>query len=149
MSEALAPVRNSVGFIHNSTFLLLTWTLVLALMSVRLALEFNAQTTEARAHEMEQVEKYMRICIVAHNGFEAAVLMISPSEPLLAEAARQCMSAYNLTFNMPTSLLEHLTTMGLDKRDRGELVAQVILILAADKACKKHLATASKQQYTQ
>ncbi|KAM6504148.1 hypothetical protein JOM56_001091 [Amanita muscaria] len=107
----------------------------LTLMSVRLALEFNAQTTEGRACEMEQVEKYMRVCILVHKGFETAVT-ISPSEPLLAEAARHS-SIFN--FNMPASLLEHLTKMGLDKGDRGELVAQVILISAADKACEEHL----------
>ena len=116
-------------------------------MSVWLALEFNAQTTEAPAHETEHVEKYMHVCILIHKGFETAV-MISPSEPLLAEAARQYMSTYSSTFNMPASLLEHLTTMGLDKGDWGELVAQVILILAANKACEKHLATAGEQLST-
>lgn len=116
-------------------------------MSVRLALEFNAQTTEARACELEQVEKYMRVCIRIHKGFETAVT-ISPSEPLLAEAARQHMSAHSSRINLPASLLEHLTTMGLDKGDRGELVAQVILILAADKACEEHLAISGNQLST-
>jgi hypothetical protein len=92
---------------------------------------------------MEQVEKYMRVCILIHKGFETAVT-ISPSEPLLAEAARQYMSTHS-SFNMPASLLEHLTTMGLDKGDQGELVAQILLILAADKACEEHLAIAGKQ----
>ena len=113
-------------------------------MSVRLALEFNAQTTDARAREMEQVEKYMRVCIVVHQGFETAVT-ISPSEPLLAEAARQYMSASSLKFNTPACLLEHWTTMGLGKGDRGELVAQVLMISAADKACAEHLNIAHKQ----
>src|SRR5262249_24080001 len=141
ISQILAPVPNSVRVNHLQNFLL-TWTLTLALMSVRLALEFNAQTTEARAYEMEQVEKHMRVCILVHKGLDTAVT-ISPSEPILAEAARQYMSTYG--FDMPASLLEHLTTMGLDKGDRGELAAQLILILAADKACEKQLATAGEQ----
>ncbi|KIL57284.1 hypothetical protein M378DRAFT_396218 [Amanita muscaria Koide BX008] len=58
------------------------------------------------------------------------------------------MTARSSTFNMPASLLEHLTTMGLDKGDRGELAAQVILILAADKACEEHLAIAGEQLST-
>ena len=116
-------------------------------MSVRFALEFNAQTTEGHAREMEQVEKHMRVCILIHKGFETAVT-ISPSEPLLAEAARQYMTTHSSRFNTAASLLEHLTTMGLDKGDRGELVAQVILILVADKACEKHLATAGEQLST-
>jgi hypothetical protein len=113
-------------------------------MSVRLVPEFNAQTADARVREMEQVEKHMRICILVHKGFEMAAT-ISPSEPLLAEAARQYMSTYSSRFNMQACLLEHLTTMGLDKGERGELVAQVLLILAADKACEEHLAIVGKQ----
>jgi hypothetical protein len=104
-------------------------------MSVRLGLEFNAQTTEARTREMEQVEKHMRVRMF--DGFETAVTT-SPSEPLLAEAARRFMSA-GPPFNMPSSLLEQLETMGLVKGDRGELVAEVLLILAADKAIEAHL----------
>src|ERR1700759_3384557 len=115
-------------------------TLVLALMSVRLGLQFDAQTTEARVREMEQVEKHMRVCILADNGFKPPVT-ISPSEPLLAEAARRYMSQSSSIFNMPAGLLEHLTILSLGKGGRGRLVAQVLLILAADKACGVRLAT--------
>ncbi|KIL64400.1 hypothetical protein M378DRAFT_163135 [Amanita muscaria Koide BX008] len=139
-SGSLDTKGDIVGFarqklMHGEDLKTLSSSVKLALMSVRLALEFNAQTTEARACEMEQVEKYMRVCILVHKGFETAVT-ISPSEPLLAEAARH---SSIFSFNMPASLLEHLTKMGQDKGDRGELVAQVILILAADKACEEHL----------
>ena len=55
-------------------------------MAVRLALEFNATTLVSQIKEKEQVEKYMRVCLLVNEGFETAVT-IAPSEPLLAEGA--------------------------------------------------------------
>ncbi|KAF8806794.1 hypothetical protein BYT27DRAFT_7233606 [Phlegmacium glaucopus] len=107
----------------------------LACLSVRLALEFNPISTEVRARELEQVEKYMRVCLVVYGNFETA-MTVSPSEPILAEAARSLMKD-NPTFDVPRSLLEQLEKPGLDKGDRGELVAELLLILASDAAYHK------------
>src|SRR5215475_2688237 len=101
-------------------------------MAVRMALEFNPISTETRARELEQVEKYMRVCLVVHEGFETAVT-ISPSEPLLSEASRLLMTEHP-SFDVPRTLLQELEKPGLDKGDRGELIAELLLILASDAA---------------
>jgi hypothetical protein len=107
----------------------------IACMSVRLALQFNAVTADARRREREQVESHMRVCIMVHKGFESAVT-VSPSEPLLAEAARHAMARGS--FDLPASLAQELQTPGIAKGYRGELAALVILILAIDAAIKNH-----------
>lgn len=89
-------------------------------------------TTEDQTRERTQVEKYMRICILVHKDFETTV-SISPSEPLLAEASRYIMTASS-TFDMPGALLKELESQSLDKGDRGELIGEVLLILAVDAA---------------
>ncbi|KAF7795136.1 hypothetical protein EIP86_006283 [Pleurotus ostreatoroseus] len=55
----------------------------------------------------------------------------SPSEPLLAEAARKLWE--KPWFNAPLSLLDHISHPSLDSGDRGEVVATLLLLLAADK----------------
>ena len=101
-------------------------------MAVRLALEFSAVSTASRNRELEQVEKYMRVCMRIDKDFEK-VVTTSPSEPILAEASRLVMLD-NPAFNVPRALLKQLEKPGLDKGDRGELVAELLLILASDAA---------------
>jgi len=89
-------------------------------------------TTATQSRERTQVKKYMRICIQVHEDFETTV-SISPSEPLLANAARFIMNV-NPNFDMPGALLKEMQSFGLDKGDRGELIAEVLLIQAIDVA---------------
>ncbi|KAF8815386.1 hypothetical protein BYT27DRAFT_7333931 [Phlegmacium glaucopus] len=77
----------------------------------------------------------MRVCLVVHDSFETA-MTVSPSEPILAEAARNLMKD-NPTFDVPRSLLQQLEKPGLNKGDRGELIAELLLILASDAAYHK------------
>jgi hypothetical protein len=104
-------------------------------MAVRLALEFNATTLVSQMKEREQVEKYMRICLLVHEGFETAVT-ITPSEPLLAEGVFLIMREQE-AFNLPFTLLKELEGPGLDKGDRGELICLVLLTLARDLVAKR------------
>ena len=60
---------------------------ILACLSVRFALEFNADSI-SREVECAQVERHMRLCISVTTGFERLVTLAG-SEPLLAEAASQ------------------------------------------------------------
>lgn len=60
------------------------------------------------------------------------VITTAPSEPILAEAARMRMSQEG--YNLPEQLLAQLASSGLDKGNRGELIALAILILALDKS---------------
>jgi hypothetical protein len=79
--------------------------------------------------EMIQVEKHMRVCLSVRPGFTSA-MTIAASEPILAEAARDVM----LRMNSPEELLQALRLSGMDKGDRGEMVAMMLLLLAYDKA---------------
>ncbi|KAF8637024.1 hypothetical protein AX17_003093 [Amanita inopinata Kibby_2008] len=120
------------GFLPNWKDIVDSPGIQLSLMSVRLALEFNSTSMRVRARELEHVEKHMRVCLHLHHNLETA-LTISPSEPILAEASRLIM-LNNSEFNFSRSLLQHLEKLVLDKGDRGELVAKLLLILASDAA---------------
>lgn len=98
-------------------------------------------STETRARELEQVEKYMRVCVLVDKGFET-MMTISPSEPLLAEAARMLMLDF---FDAPRALLEQLEKPGLDKGDRGEVVNELLFILASDMAFHNKVAKSGEQ----
>lgn len=102
---------------------------MLAIIGTRVPLEFNASNFVGRKSERILVEKHMRVCLGIKPGFESAVT-VAASEPLLAEAARLAMNR----FLVPQALVEALSTSGLDKGDRGELIAMLILLRAQDNA---------------
>jgi hypothetical protein len=99
-------------------------------MAVCLALEFNATTLVSQNRERTQVEKHMWVCLVMNLGFETAVI-ITPSEPLLAEAAYLLMQDCK-AFDLPRVLLSKLEQPGLDKGNQGELICLVLLLIACD-----------------
>ena len=88
----------------------------LACLTVRLGLDFRATSWTEREREREQVERHMRLCLAATPGFHNMVT-ISPSEPLLAEAAHRAMA--NQTVDMAQALLEHIDSSYLKAGDRG------------------------------
>lgn len=102
-------------------------------MATRLALQFNATTLAARNSEFEQIENHMRICIAVKEENETAV-SIAASEPILAEAAEHIQ--HKLKVNLPEELRNLLQGPGLNKGDRGELVAVLLLTLARDKVVR-------------
>ncbi|KAI0310213.1 hypothetical protein OF83DRAFT_1272611 [Amylostereum chailletii] len=105
----------------------------LACLSVRLGLEFKATNWAERTAERKQVENHMRVCLSATAGFHT-MTTISPSEPLLAEAASRDMA--EPSWNAPGALLAHIETSYLNPGDRGEVLATLILLLARDTAAK-------------
>ena len=114
----------------------------LACLAMRLGLDFRATNwLDQQAPERIQVERHLRLCLAATPGFTELVT-ISPSEPLLAEAA------YSLTsrrsglddlppWSMPIALQSHLTRSYLDLGNRGELIASLLITLARDAALDK------------
>ncbi|PPR07502.1 hypothetical protein CVT26_013471 [Gymnopilus dilepis] len=66
------------------------------------------------------------------------MVTISPSEPLLAEAAFDAMTTatYMNGDLVATSLLDHIDSSYLDAGNRGEVAASLLLLLARDKAVK-------------
>jgi hypothetical protein len=105
-----------------------------AAIATRIPLEFNATNRKITEAEQIQVEKHLRVCIAVRPGFTGAVT-VSASEPLLAEAARRVMIKED--YNPPQALLDALSTSGMDKGDRGELIAMLLLILGYDQARDK------------
>lgn len=110
----------------------------LACLAVRLGLDFRATGWVQQQSERTQVERHMRLCIVASSGF-TEVLTISPSEPLLAEAAF-CVATYpNIAkWTMAAALLHHVKSSYLSAGDRGEVVAALLVTLARDAACSQN-----------
>jgi hypothetical protein len=105
-----------------------------ATIATRIPLEFNVTNQKRAQNEQIQVEKHLRVCLSVRPGFTGAVT-VSASEPLLAEAARRVMIKED--YNAPQALLDALRTSGMDKGDRGELIAMLLLILGYDKARAK------------
>ncbi|KAF8490901.1 hypothetical protein JB92DRAFT_1290866 [Gautieria morchelliformis] len=116
----------------------LTKEAVLAVLDVRLNLDFNRSNRDTFKMESAQVASHMRVMFSVpqdrasfHSGY--------PSEPILAEAAAQQMYAFRQqSQSMVVDRLETNMDNGLlDLGGRGELVARVILTAAYDRAVEK------------
>ena len=106
---------------------------VLACLSVRFGLEFHPDRA-SRAIACQQVERHMRLCLAAINGFEK-LATISPSEPLLAEGARDLLQ--DTLMDPIDHLVRHSDLNCIDLGRRGELVAALIIMQARDQAAKE------------
>ncbi|KAH7909760.1 hypothetical protein BJ138DRAFT_1154518 [Hygrophoropsis aurantiaca] len=100
----------------------------LACLSSRLPIEFTS-TTYTHPEEMEQVADHMRYCLQVDPGLEG-MTTVSPSEPLLSEAAYWIMQ--DKDFDAPRSLQTILGGFSVHKGDRGELLVMLLLTLARD-----------------
>jgi hypothetical protein len=102
----------------------------LACLSVRFALEFNADSI-SRDVTCKQVERHMRLCLAATTGF-SRLITLAGSEPLLAEAAWQLMR--DSSAKPVRHLAEHSDLHCIDRGRRGELVAALLVMQARDAA---------------
>ena len=107
----------------------------LACLAVRLGLDFNATSWLDRDAERTQVERHMRICLAATDGFRM-MFTVSPSEPLLAEASWMVMRKWLGPKEAPAALLHHITDSYLNAGERGEVVGALLLLLARDNAIR-------------
>ncbi|KAF8875860.1 hypothetical protein CPB84DRAFT_1796248 [Gymnopilus junonius] len=107
----------------------------LACLAIRLGLDFKSTSWTDRRAERIQVERHMRLCLSATAGFQKMVT-ISPSEPLLAEAAYSTMSTHLDMDQAPQALLRHFDMSEVDLGDSGEVIAALLLSLARDKATR-------------
>ncbi|KAI0257999.1 hypothetical protein BC834DRAFT_1046315 [Gloeopeniophorella convolvens] len=103
---------------------------VLASVAIRFALEFNPTTEFHRDAVLTLVERHMRLCISATSGFEA-LSTTSSSEPFLAEAAQEILS--DIGQSPVKHLAGRLDQPFIDRGNRGELTALLILMAARDK----------------
>jgi hypothetical protein len=106
----------------------------LACLSQRLALEFHSTNYLDLEQEMEQVESHMRVCLKLDSSLHS-MTTVSPSEPILAEAAYSLMQRED--FNAPEALKSILHGFSIHKGDRGELLAMLLVTLARDAAVKE------------
>jgi hypothetical protein len=103
----------------------------LACLSQRMPIEFYSTTYNTRKQEQQQVEAHMRVCLKVLPGFESMVT-ITPSEPILSEAASDIMSTPN--FDAPKALQRVLGGFAVHRGDRGEFVVMLLFTLSRDKA---------------
>ena len=121
----------------------------LAVLGTRMLLDIAPRTELAS----DLVGNYMRHCVFVSQARDF-VWSVSPSEPVLVEAATQLMHE-KANINPPPlpCMLKHLEEALLcgfvEAGPRGELVARIILLLAADHACQKKGLAGRQFQYAQ
>jgi hypothetical protein len=99
----------------------------LAALSVRLMLDFEPRRMSATEVENLMVAGHLRVAniIPAHREY---VISSTPSEPVVAEAAAQVLCSQNMVDLLTQNVREGL----IEKGQRGELVARLLLTLAHD-----------------
>ena len=119
----LSAQRNPINY-TSETFL--------AAMSVRLMLDFEPRRITAIETENLMVAGHLRVAnvIPSHRKY---MFSSTPSEPIVAEAAAQVLRQQN----MITLLYGHVSGGLIEKGQRGELAARLLLTLAHDAALRK------------
>ncbi len=101
----------------------------LACLAVRLALAFESDQIGTDV-QRRLVERHMRIILSLSNG-DREMITVSPSEPLLAEAAYQ---AFGRNWSPEKALRQHVLWSGISVGERGECAPALVLLLARDAA---------------
>ncbi|KAH8116519.1 hypothetical protein DFH11DRAFT_1876339 [Phellopilus nigrolimitatus] len=131
---AAVKLLNKPLFSNSDTDVTFTEAERFACLAQRLPLEFTSTTYVSRNHQREQVENHMRICLKVDPSLESMVTLAA-SEPLLSEAAYAIMQ--NSNFHTVDTLYDVMSGFSIDKGDRGEFLALLLLILARDAAVRK------------
>ena len=123
----------AVGKLINAEYNTERFTLQqqLACLSQRLPIEFNSTTYTSRAEEMTQIEGHLRVCLKVDATFES-METVSPSEPLLSEAAYVVMARES--FDPVRAFKSILEGFAVHKGDRGEFLVLLLLTMARDEA---------------
>ena len=103
----------------------------LACLSIRFGLDINLSDLHGREVAHTQIERHMRLCLEATTGFERLVTLAG-SEPYLAEAAQELM--FDSGANPVWHLARNSSLSCVDRGQRGELVAMLIIMHARDTA---------------
>ncbi|KAA1476427.1 hypothetical protein DENSPDRAFT_510988 [Dentipellis sp. KUC8613] len=104
----------------------------LACLAVRLDINFvHATNWAGQEKERTLVRHHLRLCVDGPPG-SGRTETISASEPLLADAAFSSMDGWDAA----AALLEHVENSCLDVGDRGELITQLLVLLARDAGLK-------------
>lgn len=113
----------------------------IAVLSTRLLLDIGTRES-ARNTENKLVGSHMRIAysVPKHREY---MYSGSPSEPVLAEAAAQAMSSMR---DVVDSMADFVRSGLIQKGERGELVARLLLTLAHDHGCEALIRASKKEQ---
>ncbi|KAM6494880.1 hypothetical protein JOM56_009503 [Amanita muscaria] len=109
-----------------------TKTSYLAALSVRLLLDFEPRRIAAIENENLMVAGHLRVANVIPSHREY-IISSTPSEPIVAEAAAQVLRGQNMINLLAENVREGL----IEKGQRGELVARLLLTLAHDAAVEQ------------
>ncbi|KAH8109129.1 hypothetical protein DFH11DRAFT_1515959, partial [Phellopilus nigrolimitatus] len=112
----------------------------LAVLAVRVLLNFNTSRSKTQARIVKLVQSHMAIAFSIPQHCET-IRTGYPSEPILAEAAARQMRILRSRggSNSPSRLLQKFLDTGvIDKGERGELVARLIFTLAYDDAAEAY-----------
>ena len=101
----------------------------LTCLSVRLALDFNPYTADARQQELNLIENHLRVCLQVSNSFDR-IKSVAPSEPILGEAARMIMKRPD--FKPANALLTEFRRPDIERGPRGEVIMMLMVIVASD-----------------
>jgi len=101
----------------------------LAILSQRFPIEFDSTTYIAQADARKQIEGHLRVCVNIDANSES-MATVSPSEPLLSEAAYFIMK--KRTFDAPGAFQTVLNGFAISKGDRGEFLVMLFYTLARD-----------------
>lgn len=107
-----------------------------AVIDIRLMFDYEPRHQRARDREAALVASHMRIAYSAPHPREY-IRSGYPSEPVLAEAAAQHMHAHPDDFSALRILEDNIQGGLIDKGERGELVARLLVTLALDRAINK------------
>jgi len=100
-----------------------------ACISRRLPIDFYSNTAMIQGAEEKQVEGHLRVCLgIDHE--RTGMKTVAPSEPLLSEAAARLL--YRAKLDLPSPLLNVLSSFSIDQGDRGEFIVMQLLNDARD-----------------
>jgi hypothetical protein len=122
-------VSKLLNQLHNFVDAHITKEQALAILSQRFPIEFDSTTYIAQADARKQIEGHLRVCVNIDANSES-MATVSPSEPLLSEAAYFIMK--KRTFDAPGAFQTVLNGFAISKGDRGEFLVMLFYTLARD-----------------
>jgi len=107
----------------------------LGCLAHRIPIEFISamHASQVSDLEMEQVYHHLRVVLKVDHSLETMVTM-SPSEPVLSEAAYFVMTTQPRQFNPPEALQAILNGFEVDRGEVGELIVALLFTMARDEA---------------
>ncbi|EJU02266.1 hypothetical protein DACRYDRAFT_115997 [Dacryopinax primogenitus] len=104
----------------------------LAILSRRIPIDIRTNTGAALTSINRQIARHMRVLYRITNKNETLITG-SPGEPIISEGAKGAMA----TFNVADALKGILRSPGIGVGERGEMVAELLLVLASDASTRE------------